>query len=219
MKRVNILLSFVASLAVSFAAPAMLPAQDDAKVTPPAIGRDSGAATRIRKKRAADAVDPFEQARLESLPRANAGDMMGMGADMGMDDGGMGGYGMGMGEMEMGMGEMGMDMEMGMGASEPDPDSIFRRGLQLAIAQLREAKTPAKKETLRAYLRNAFQNRYDNVMQKRQKDLDDLKKRVSDLQADLERRVAARDRVISLQMQSVELTAEGLMQIDATPKY
>lgn len=217
MKRVNILLSFVASLAVSFAAPAMLPAQDDAKVTPPAVGRDSGVATRIRRKRAADAVDPFEQARLESLPRANAGDMMGMGADMGMDDGGMDGYGMGMGEMDMGMGEMGMDMEMG--ASEPDPDSIFRRGLQLAIAQLREAKTPAKKETLRAYLRNAFQNRYDNVMQKRQKDLDDLKKRVSDLQADLERRVAARDRVISLQMQSVELTAEGLMQIDATPKY
>ncbi|TWU49859.1 hypothetical protein [Rubripirellula reticaptiva] len=120
-------------------------------------------------------------------------------------------YGMG---MEMGMDDM-MGMDMGMGAEQkPSQDELFRANLPRAIQILKEAKTPENKSTLQGYIREAFEQRYDRMMSQRQKDIERLRNSLAELESDLKRRTAAKDRVVQLQLQSVQLAAEGLLQLD-----
>ncbi|MGB7328632.1 MAG: hypothetical protein WBD31_27390 [Rubripirellula sp.] len=119
----------------------------------------------------------------------------------------------------MEMGGMGMDVDMGMGMSMeveqlPDQDELFRANLPRAIEMLKEAKTPENKSTLQGYIREAFEQRYDRMMSQRQKDIERLRNSLAELESDLKRRTAAKDRVVQLQLQSVQLAAEGLLQLD-----
>ena len=158
-------------------------------------------------KKANAIPNPFESTERGS------GDMMG---------GGMGGMGMGgMSDMggDMVMTEYGMDMGMGMdmvtggmGIGMTAEDA-FRRGLQRAIVALGNAKSEPEKETLRQYVRQALESRYLRMIADRQREVEQLKQSVAKLESDLKRRESAKDRVIEVQMQSVQLAAEGLLQL------
>lgn len=117
------------------------------------------------------------------------------------------GYGM---EMDMGM--MGMD-DMGM-ETKPSADELFRANLPRAIQQLKKSKTPEERTALQKYIRQAFEQRYDRMMADRKQDIARLRKSLTELESDLQRRTAAKDRVVGLQLQSVQLAAEGLLELN-----
>ncbi|QDT13817.1 hypothetical protein [Planctomycetes bacterium K23_9] len=134
--------------------------------------------------------------------------------DQPIGDGGLGG-GMDMG-MGMGM-DMGMDMGMGGGMGmevKPSPDQLFRANLPRAIQQLKKSKTAEERTALQKYIRQAFDQRYDRMMEDRKKDIARLRKSLTELESDLQRRTAAKDRVVGLQLQSVQLAAEGLLELN-----
>ena len=110
-----------------------------------------------------------------------------------------------------------MDMGMGMDeldTPEPDLEANFRRGLQRAIKMLKKSKNETSKEIIRDYIRTAFSQRYDRMIDQRKKDVERLRKSITQLENDLQRRTAAKKRVVELQLQSVQLAAEGLLEID-----
>ncbi len=125
-------------------------------------------------------------------------------------------------DMMMGVGEYGSgseDYEAGMDGMMMDSmsnsrDQIFRLGLQRAIAALQKAKTEQEKQVLQGFVRKALSERYDRMISSRQEDLNKLKKKIAKLESDLKRREAAKDRVIQLQLQSVQLAAEGLLELN-----
>ncbi len=122
-----------------------------------------------------------------------------------------------MGEgMEMGYGEMGGMEEMyGMGMdASPSPDELFRLGLQRAITALKKAKTEPEKTALQGFIRKAFSERYDRSIKRRKRDLDRLKEQIAKLEQELGRREAAKERVIQLQLESVQLASEGLLELN-----
>ena len=120
-------------------------------------------------------------------------------------------------DMGMGMGDMGMDDMMGMGMDVdmgPTEDELFRANLPLAIEQLKQSKTPEQRATYQLYIREAFEQRYDRMMAERKQDIERLRKSLNELESDLTRRSAAKDRVVKLQLQSVQLAAEGLLEMN-----
>ena len=136
---------------------------------------------------------------------------MGMGGMMG----GMGGMedmadAMG-GGMDMGMGGGGMDGMMG-ADFEPDPEQVFRQGLQRAIRALSKARNDEQRDILKGYVKKALEERYARMINSRRQELDRLKAQISKLEQDLVRRESAAKRVIEVQMQSVELASEGLLE-------
>jgi hypothetical protein len=134
------------------------------------------------------------------------------GAAMGLG-GGM--EGMGTGGMEEMMADMEMDTGMGMGMEYTEilPDELFRRGLQRAIHSLKNAKSDEEGDALRGYVRAAFSERYDKMIVDRKRDVAKLKKSIAKLEQDLKRREFAKERVVQLQLQSVQLAAEGLLDL------
>lgn len=142
----------------------------------------------------------------------------------GMGSGSMGGYGgpgvnssmgSGMGsEMEMGSGmEMGMGMMGGMpAAAAPTPSELFQQALQRAVQRLRSAKTEEEKQELLELVRSALSERYEQALTQREQELDDLEQRLQKLRTDLERRRQAQQKVIDVQLQTVELAGEGLVE-------
>lgn len=125
---------------------------------------------------------------------------------------GMMGGGMSTGEGDM-MGMEGMEGMM-MEGEGPSPDDAFRIGLQRAIKALGKADSQEDKRALQEYVREAFADRYDKMLAGRKQDLDRLKKQIANLETDLDRRAKAKDRVIQLQLQSVQLAAEGLLDLN-----
>ncbi|TWU06389.1 hypothetical protein [Stieleria varia] len=116
-------------------------------------------------------------------------------------------------EMMDGYGSGMMEMGMGMEAA-PSPDDMFRANLPRAIEQLKRSKTPEERAALQNYIREAFENRYDRMMNDRKKDIERLRASLAELESDLRRRTAAKDRVVQLQLQSVQLAAEGLLELN-----
>ncbi|MFK8111044.1 MAG: hypothetical protein AB8B91_02515 [Rubripirellula sp.] len=149
-------------------------------------------------------LNPFERVYEAEGMEMSEMDMGGMGMDS------MGGM-EGMADMDMGMG-MGMGGDMGMGMAASDPDYQFRQGLQRAIRMLQQSKAESQKETVRGYIRSAFESRYDRMMANRKQELDQLRKGIEKLERELQRRTAAKERVVQLQLQSVQLAAEGLLE-------
>ena len=169
----------------------------------PAAQRDDGRQRRVRGRNTQEVANPFD------APAGHSGmGMMGMMMEMGgeMDDMGM----------EMGMEMMMAGDDYGMGAP-PSAAQRFRNGLQRAIKALKNAKSEKEREKLRGFVREALAERYDSMLKGRKRDLDRLKKRLSALEGDLKRRASAKDRVVQLQMQSVQLAAEGLLELGSMP--
>jgi hypothetical protein len=151
--------------------------------------------------------NPFAQP-----PRRGAA--MGLGG--GMEGMGTGGMEEMMADMEMDTGmDMEMDTGMGMGMEYTEilPDELFRRGLQRAIHSLKNAKSDEEGDALRGYVRAAFSERYDKMIVDRKRDVAKLKNSIAKLEQDLKRREFAKERVVQLQLQSVQLAAEGLLDL------
>lgn len=125
--------------------------------------------------------------------------------EMGGYPGGGGGYGGGM--MGEGYGEMG---GYG-GGSPPDP---FRAGLDRLLDMLREAKSEAEKKQLMEYAREALAKRYKQQLERREAEISDLERRLDALRQEQQRRNDAAERIVDLQMRSLELAAEGLLERD-----
>ena len=157
-----------------------------------------------RPAKTPDANSPRVPNPFEVQPAAG-GMGMGMGMNMGFEEGFSG--------MEMDYGGVGMEDMMVEIGSEISPDQQFRQGLQRAIQALKKATTDNEKETLHGYIRDAFEDRYAKMITARRRDLDKLKQSVAKLESDLKRREAAKDRVVQVQMQSVQLAAEGLLEL------
>ncbi len=150
-----------------------------------------------------------EQSRAGKIP--NPFDAGGLGGGMEMMDSGMGDVEEMMGAaMDMGMGGMG---GMGMGMGGMSGVDRFQLGLQRAIKMLGNAKTESHRTVLQGYIRDALETRYEDIIAKRRKDLERLKRSVAELEDELNRREAAKDRVVGVQMQSVQLAAEGLLNL------
>ena len=144
------------------------------------------------------------------------GEEMGMagGAGMGMGMGMDGGTGMmgGMEDYDYGGDYGGMN---GLGGHSMSPaDRRFQTGLQRAIAAIRKSESEEDQTTLLNFVRRAFEERYDESIQSRQKQLLQIKQRVAKLESELKRREAAKSRVVEVQLQSVQLAAEGLLELD-----
>ena len=138
-----------------------------------------------------------------------------MGSMMGMDGSMMGdGYGdMGMDSMmyeDMSYGDMG-------GGSEPafSNEQLFRYRLRTAISQISDAENADEKAALLKYTQAALQEQYDAMIARRTRDLNRLQEKLTRLEEDLRKRAAAKDRVVKLQMQSVILAAEGLLDLNS----
>jgi hypothetical protein len=168
------------------------------------IGAPAGQADRVKIIQS-KVPNPFEE-----KPRGGGYGMMGVG---GGDMEGMMGSFEEMEDEEMGMDMVEMGMGMGTGGAASSQDQRFRRGLQRAIQSLQQAKTDSEKETLRGYVRDAFDDRYTKMIASRKGDLERLKRSVAKLESDLKRREAAKERVVQVQMQSVQLAAEGLLEL------
>ncbi len=138
-----------------------------------------------------------------------------MGGGMGGMGGGMGAMGGGMGAMGDGMGAMGdgMDMGMEMGVDTWASDDVFRFRLKNAIKRIGASKTEQERTTLMQFTEKGLEDHYDEMIARRKKDLERLKKSLSQLETDLTRREAAKDRVVKLQMQSAILASEGLLDL------
>ncbi len=160
------------------------------------------------KKRPGKVLNPFD--RSLGLRGMRSMGMMGYGKE----DEGMEMYmeGMEMEDMDMGM-EMDVMSGMMMGESRPTEDQLFQAGLQRAITALRIAKSENEKKQLLSYIRHAFTVRYEQTIARRRDELKKIKDRVAELESELVRREAAKSRVLEVQMQSVQLAAEGLMEI------
>jgi hypothetical protein len=151
-----------------------------------------------------------------------AGMGVGMGEGMMMGEMGLGADGAYGGEMMDESMEMGMGMGMGeaggmMGMAETTKqaqDRMFRAGLQRAITALKQAKGEKQREVLLGYVREAMENRYDKIIIDRKNELARIKARVEKLESDLKRRVSAKQRVVNIQLQSVQLASEGLLELD-----
>lgn len=121
--------------------------------------------------------------------------------------------GMDMASMDMDASSMGMAMMDGEPAV-PD-DELFRYRLRTAISQISDSESAADKAAILKYTQTALQDQYDLMIARRKKDLERLKERLAMLEADLQKRAAAKDRVVKLQMQSVILAAEGLLDLNS----
>lgn len=146
--------------------------------------------------------------------------------DLANGEGGMMGGGMG-GMMGMGMAEAGnypggygagMEMDsygdMGMGGAGVSPEENFRLALRKAISKLSSSQSDEEKASLMRYTQDALQQQYDKMIQRRRDELNRLKQSLAKLETDLQKREAAKDRVIKLQMQTVTLAAEGLLDLN-----
>ena len=152
--------------------------------------------TQVKKTRPSQVVqNPFS----ESAQAADVESSVGYGS-MGMDL-----------DMEEGLGGMGMGMA---GGNAPDPEERFGRGLRLAIKMLKQTEDDAQKEVIRGHIRTAFEQRYDRLIAKRKEDVQRLRDSIAQLESDLSRRIAAKTRVVELQLQSVQLAAEGLLELN-----
>ena len=120
----------------------------------------------------------------------------------------------GLGAADMGMGGFGdMDMEGFGGGGAQSNKALFNRGLQNAINRLKSTKDEKVRANLKASIREAFALHYDEMIKQRTKDISMLQSELNELQSELKRRKDAKDRVVDLQLQSVQLAAEGLLDL------
>lgn len=160
------------------------------------------------------AAAPGAQPALSPPPnpfQAASDSMSDMDMEMGMEmeGGGMGGPPAGEMMMEdMMMGGMGGGM-----MAAPNPEDVFQNGLQRAIRTLRKTDNPQHKTALKGYIKTALEQRYTRMIEMRRQELQRLRDQLTNLDKDLQRRQAAKNRVIEVQMKSVELAAEGLLEL------
>lgn len=146
-------------------------------------------------------------ARMGGVMGAMAGEMM-MGSEM--ERGGMMGGSMGpSGGMMYGSGDM-MGGSGGMMGGQPGGVLPIQMQLRQEASRLRQAKTVEAKERSKKALEALLGDYFDRDMGRRQAELDQVKQRVARLEALFERRQAAKEEIIELQLKMTVAESEGL---------
>jgi hypothetical protein len=84
-----------------------------------------------------------------------------------------------------------------------------------ARTALREKRNDAKAfAAIEAQLKELLSEEYDALLARQRKDAERLRKRLAQLQADLERRAGAKDRVVEVQLGKLVLEAQGLLDTE-----
>ncbi len=120
---------------------------------------------------------------------------MGAGGMPGMPGGGMSGGGMG-----------GFAM-----SARTRKDLAFQNGLVRTLEQLKKTTDPEEKKVLLQYARDAFSKRYQEQLKERATTIESLERKLNQLKEDHKRRADATERIVDLQMKSLDLVAEGLL--------
>lgn len=130
----------------------------------------------------------------------------------------MGGYASGLGVMPGGPGGGYGGAAGGYGggmSSEPSPSDLFQTAVRNSVQRLARAKTDAEKQKLLETVRSAFHERYQQAIAQRQGELDRLEQQLQQLRQDLERRRAAEQKIVEVQLRTVELAGEGLVELSS----
>lgn len=132
----------------------------------------------------------------------------GSGSGMGMGSGGMGSGGMGMG---MGMG-MGVPEMMGSGyPGGPALDLETARAFSRAVWTLQsDAADEAQKEAARKLIADQLRRQFDLDLADRRKQIEELERKITQLREQLEKRQAAKDRLVELRITLLENESAGL---------
>ena len=103
------------------------------------------------------------------------------------------------------------------GAFEPSLRSVTAQRVDDLRRQLKAANSPRLKEQARRLLREALVEYFDGDMKQRRAELDELTSRSSGMSAAVEKRAAAKEQLIDLQMKSFRYEAEGLGLFPSRP--
>lgn len=103
-------------------------------------------------------------------------------------------------------------------ATQRNTEARFKHALSMLIEQLASAETNSAKETLLGYAREALTERYTEQIELRRKEISRLELRLKELKEDLAKRSARAEQVVSLQINSLELASEGLIDHDQVLK-
>lgn len=93
------------------------------------------------------------------------------------------------------------------------PSELFQKAVRDSVQRLAQAKTEAEKQQLLEAVRTAFHERYQQAIAQRQRELNRIEKQLQQLREDLERRRAAEQKVVEVQLRTIELAGEGLVQL------
>lgn len=124
-----------------------------------------------------------------------------------------GGMGVGRGGMEGGMeGGMSMEMDMYGGGRGREPSAQREAALQVqqATEKLNIAKNEEEKQTAKIALEEALVHQFDLDIENRRKELDAIKKRLTEMETLLEKRVAGKTDIVALKLQMTVNNASGL---------
>ena len=214
--------AFLCTNAAAQAIPAAAPAQDP---SPPSA----------ESKQEAAIDNPFRQWRLAVEQQALQSDPAPSGMEGGVVLGGYGSAtpavgGIGYGGMDMYGGETyGSGGYGGGGYGSPpgeygggyggegqlSPSQLFQQAIQVAVMRLAQAESDAQKQKLLEVVRGAFNERYEQAIARRQQQLEQLEKQLQQLREDLERRRSAQQKVVEVQLRTVELAGEGLVELSS----
>lgn len=95
--------------------------------------------------------------------------------------------------------------------SENYTKGSIQRGLIRIIEALPNATSAEDKNKLLQWAKKGLKARYEIRLRERQERIDDLQKQLDVLKAEYERRTKATDRIVSVQLESLKLAAEGLV--------
>lgn len=99
--------------------------------------------------------------------------------------------------------------------SPTSPNMLFQQAVRQTVKRLAAASTEAEKRKLLDLVRAAFNERYERAIATRQQELDELEQRLQALRADLDHRREAQEKVVDVQVRTVELAGEGLVEPEA----
>jgi len=102
--------------------------------------------------------------------------------------------------------------------NQRNSEARFKHALSMVIEQLASAETSSAKKTLLGYAREALTERYTEQIELRRKEISRLEMRLKELKEDLAKRSARAEQVVNLQINSLELASEGLIDRDQVLK-
>lgn len=103
-------------------------------------------------------------------------------------------------------------------SKQKNAEARFKHALAMLIDQLAAAESSTAKSTLLGYAREALTERYTEQIELRRKEISRLEGRLKELKEDLAKRSARAEQVVNLQLNSLELASEGLIDHDQVMK-
>lgn len=107
-------------------------------------------------------------------------------------------------------------MKGGYGGWVPPPteEQRFQLGIRRVVKSLEQAETEEEKERLLELGRKGLELQYQRKLNERKAELEKLRRQLEQLETDYGRRVQAMPRIIDLQLESLKLASEGLLNLE-----